>query len=305
MSQIKLFEIKNGNTRELQGGGESLEKSLQNLFEANLLTLLGVHFLATEYSTGRTHRGRIDTLGIDENGSPVIIEYKRAVSENVINQGLYYLDWLLDHQADFQLLVLEQRGAEAAEAIDWSAPRLICVAANYKKFDEHAVRQINRNIDLVRYVRFGEELLALELATTVSAEALQTTEESGTPTSKAKRTGDKPVAQSIDEMDDSMRDLYEALRAYLLGLGDDVNEKVLKLYVAFRKIRNFATVSVQKKNLQVYVHIDPASITLEDGFTRDVSSIGHWGTGDLEINIQNMDDLKKAEPFLLQGHEQR
>ncbi len=75
----------------------AIEKALQTLIERNLGALLGVRFLASEYSTGKTHGGRIDTLGIDENGSPVIIEYKRSTNENVINQGLFYLDWLLDH----------------------------------------------------------------------------------------------------------------------------------------------------------------------------------------------------------------
>jgi RecB family endonuclease NucS len=56
-----------------------------------------VRFLASEHATGRVHGGRIDTLGLDENHAPVIIEYKRAINENVINQGLFYLDWLLDH----------------------------------------------------------------------------------------------------------------------------------------------------------------------------------------------------------------
>ena len=77
-----------------------VEKSLQVLFEANLEALLGIRFLGTEHSTGPVHGGRIDTLGLDEDNSPVIIEYKRSVNENVINQGLFYLDWLLDGQAD-------------------------------------------------------------------------------------------------------------------------------------------------------------------------------------------------------------
>jgi hypothetical protein len=63
-------------------------------------TLFGVHFLKSEHSTGTKHRGRIDSLGIDETGSPVIFEYKRSRDENVINQGLFYLDWLLDHQPE-------------------------------------------------------------------------------------------------------------------------------------------------------------------------------------------------------------
>jgi hypothetical protein len=41
-------------------------------------------------------------------------------NENVINQGLFYLDWLLDHKADFKLLVLERYGPDAAASITWS-----------------------------------------------------------------------------------------------------------------------------------------------------------------------------------------
>ncbi|MBV8526541.1 MAG: hypothetical protein JOY71_31255 [Acetobacteraceae bacterium] len=75
MSDIKLFQIHNGRTAELVGQAVQIEKSLQRLFEANLETLLGIRFLAREYSTGPVHGGRIDTLGLDENGCPIIIEY--------------------------------------------------------------------------------------------------------------------------------------------------------------------------------------------------------------------------------------
>lgn len=118
-----------------------------------------MRFLASEYSTGKTHKGRIDTLGIDENCSPVIIEYKRALSENVINQGLFYLDWLLDHKAEFKFLVIERLGNQAGEAIEWSSPRLCCIASDFTKYDEHAVQQNNRNIELIRYRRYGDSLL--------------------------------------------------------------------------------------------------------------------------------------------------
>lgn len=110
MSDIKLFRLKKDGVEEFEASSVSLEKSLQTLIEKNLETLLGVCFLETEYSTGKSHGGRIDTLGIDENGCPVIIEYKRATNENVINQGLFYLDWLLDHKAEYKLLVMEKLG---------------------------------------------------------------------------------------------------------------------------------------------------------------------------------------------------
>ena len=79
------------------------------------------------------------------------MEYKRALNENVINQGLYYLDWLMDHKAEFKLLVMEKVGKDIADKIEWSMPRLLCIAGDFTKFDEYAVKQINRNIELIRY----------------------------------------------------------------------------------------------------------------------------------------------------------
>ncbi len=86
MSDIKLFKYHAGGVTELEGKAAVVEKELQQLIESNMEAFLGVRFLATEYNTGKTHRGRIDSLGLDENGCPVIIEYKRHTNENVINQ---------------------------------------------------------------------------------------------------------------------------------------------------------------------------------------------------------------------------
>ena len=162
MSDLKLFRLQSNNVTEIDGTSVALEKSLQTLIEQNLETFLGVRFLASEFSTGREHGGRMDTLGLDENGCPVIIEYKRATNVNVINQGLFYLDWLVTHRGDFEMLVLKKFGQEKAQTVEWSAPRLICIAGDFSKYDEHAIKQMNRNIELIRYIRFGDDLLLLE-----------------------------------------------------------------------------------------------------------------------------------------------
>jgi len=72
--------------------------------------------------------------------------------------------------------------------------------------------------------------------------------------------------------------MYEALKVYTEALGDDVQVKTLKFYIAFKRINNFACVEIfhQKNEIKVYLKIDPHTITLEKGFSRDVSNIGHW-----------------------------
>jgi predicted transport protein len=305
MSDIKLFRTGGDRIEELEGTSVALERSLQTLIEGHLDAFLGIRFLATEYSTGKTHAGRIDTLGIDENGSPCIIEYKRASNENVINQGLFYLDWLLDHKGEFELLVMKKLGAQAAEGIEWGNPRLLCIAGGFTRYDEHAVQQINRNIELLRYLRFGDDLLLLELVNAVEATS-SLDDEPVTGGGKAKpKYKDKTVADQLAHASPKLTDLYEALKATLVSLGDDVQIKMLKLYIAFKRLKNFASVEVQagQDRLIVYVKVDPDSITLEDGFTRDVREVGHWGTGDLEIALRTLDDLEKAKPLLIKSYE--
>lgn len=302
MSDIKLFRIANGLVSELEGSSVALEKSLQNLIEKHLDAFLGVKFVASEYSTGKTHAGRIDTLGLDENNCPVIIEYKRSLNENVINQGLFYLDWLLDHRAEFTLLCMKVL-ATSEEQIDWSAPRLICVAGDFTKYDEHAVSQINRNIELVRYRRYGDEFMIFELVNSSTGTTPELTS-TGSVSHKAK-TSEKTVSEYLDQSPDDLRDLYQAFEDFALALGDDVTRKALKLYFAFRRIKNFACVEVhpQAKKLVVFVKIDPDSVELEPGFTRDVRKIGHFGTGDLEITITTLDDLERAKPLIVTSYE--
>lgn len=315
MSDIKLFRLLTGKAFELQGDASDLEKPLQTLIEANLEPLLGIRFLATEYSTGKTHAGRIDSLGLDENNCPVILEYKRSVGENVINQGQFYLDWLMDHQAEFKLLVMDKLGNPAANAIDWTAPRLVCIAADFTKYDGHAVQQINRNIELIRYRRFGDELLLLELANATSANAgkassskvVKPTKTAAAPaaesTSAKGSGGDRSYADWLPLLPSQLSELVASLEGHVLSLGDDVQRKELKLYLAFKRLKNFATVVPQKNRLLLYLHLDPAKVHPLPVNAQDVSQKGHWGTGDLELSLASLADLEAAKALILAAYE--
>jgi predicted transport protein len=276
--------------------------------------LLGVRFIASEYSTGPVHGGRIDTLGLDEDGAPVVIEYKRAVNQNVINQGLFYLDWLMDHRKDFEWLVLEKLGSQVAKAVDWSAARLLCIAGDFTRHDEHAVNQIQRQIELLRYRKFGDQLLMIELVhapkiaeTTPGSGPLAATTTGG---GNSKPEASDPYASQrigyrLTNAPQGIRDIYEALASFLVGLGDDVQVKELKYYFAFKCIKNFACVEVfpQAKAVTAYLRLNPTTVDVEPGFTRDVRKIGHYGTGDLEVTMRTMDDFAKAQPLLQRAYE--
>ena len=312
MADLKLFRIAGTVASELPVSALQIEKSLQSLFEANLEAILGVRFLATEYATGAVHGGRIDTLGIDEIGSPVIIEYKRAISENVINQGLFYLDWLMDHQKEFQWLVMSRLGQDQAEKVEWSAPRLLCIANDFTRYDEHAVKQIARNIELLRYRRFDGDMLAVELlhATASIRRPLSPTKPPLTSTSNDRGDVDPYLSHRIDyrlgNASVALREVWDAAVIILQSFGDDIQVNIVKSYHAFKKIKNFACLEIypSARTVVAYLKLNPDSVSLEKGFTRDVRTIGHFGTGDLEVVMRSLEDVKKAEPLFARAYEE-
>lgn len=293
MADIKLFSLK-GQVKELNSNQVPLEKELQQLLEQNMSTFFGVTFLKSEY---RITNGCMDSIGIDENNCPVIFEYKRSVNENVINQGLFYLDWLLDHKADFKLLVMDILGSEQADKIDWSMPCVICVANDFTKFDEHAVNQMQRNIKLVKYKKFGNDLISLEYLNAPQVQPIEF-DDGFVKQTKKSNSKDKDFDQYFNEAGIKNQNLFYSVRDYILSLGDDVSENRLKLYVAFKKVRNIICAEVYRNNVCLHLRLNPDTVDLAQGFIEDVRNKGHWGTGDLRINLKSVEDFEKAKPLL-------
>ena len=296
MGDYKLFQYGENGVSELSGNFSEYERDLQALMETNLEAFLGVRLLAHEHGTGKSQRGHIDTLGLDENGCPVIIEFKRRSNENVITQGLYYLDWLLDHQAEFTALVEKRLGRMEAAKIEFSWPRIICVASEFSRYDERAVAQIDRSVELVRYKLFGDGLILLEMVNSSLAPFM---------------TGELPQAQGGDSvgmpvslqsrikaMNADVERLYLDLLAFGESLGEDVSIKFLKHYIAMTRFKNFTCVQPSRTLLKVWLNLDPDDIPLEDGFSRDVREVGHHSTGNVEINLRKAADFERVKPLI-------
>ena len=298
VADIKLFKIK-PEVKELAVSSVALERDLQTLLENNMQTFLGVTFLKSEYSITS---GRIDSIGIDENNCPVIIEYKRSMSENVINQGLFYLDWLLDHKADFKLLVIDELGMDKANEIDWSMPCVICVANDFTKYDEHAVNQMQKNIRLVRYKLFDDDLILLEQVNNPRVAPIKEPISKELSTSIKGKT-DKTFDEQLATADPKIVQIYENIHDYIMSLGDDVSENRLKHYSAYKKLKNIVCLEIRKRSSVVYLKLNPSEVELVEGFCRDVSNIGHWGTGDVELTIKEDADFVKAKDYILKSYQ--
>jgi hypothetical protein len=165
---MPIFQIYNNKIKQLKTTNFKNEKELQTLIENNLEEIFGIKFIASEFPTGEKHGGRIDTLGLDENNSPVIIEYKWGESESVINQGLFYLDWLVDHKGDFQVAVEKKLGKKIK--IDWGQPRLILIARSFSKYDKYAINRMSENIELWTYALYENGIFEINIEGSSQAE---------------------------------------------------------------------------------------------------------------------------------------
>src|SRR5205807_283047 len=141
---MPLFTRSNDKLGQVSLTNFSSEKELQKLIEGNLDAIFKCRFVASEFSTGAQHSGRIDTLALSEDDNPVIIEYKKVESSQLITQSLFYLSWIIDHRGDFEIAAQKALGAKIE--VDWSDVRVICISPNYSRYDLHAASVLREKL---------------------------------------------------------------------------------------------------------------------------------------------------------------
>lgn len=298
---MALFSVQGGNVKKVPPIKVGLEKDIQKLFESNLKEILDITFLKSEYSTSSS--GRIDTLGIDNNGAPAIIEYKRTHNSSVINQGISYLRWLLDHKADFELLVRE---AKVNIKIDWASPRVICVAESYNKFDLDTAELLPIRIELLKYRIYQNNVLLVDL---------ETPQKTRIPTSgvfekskKEKVTKKKEkytLKDHLSKTNQKGRQIFEALNEKIIELDESIIVEPKALYIAYKLVTNFADVVIMKKYaLKIFLNMPSGELNDPDGIARDLTKPkkGHWGNGDYEIKLKAEEQIDKVFDLIKQSY---
>ena len=302
---MPLFHIQNRSLKPISQKNFEQEKQLQSMIEANLEPAFNCRFIASEFSTGAIHAGRIDTLALSEECNPVIIEYKKVESSELITQSLFYLYWIRDHRGDFEIAVRQTLGSEIE--VDWSDTRVICIAPNFRKYDIHAVQVMGANIELWKYRLFENDTLYLEEVFQQTVSTSLSIEDSGKnpimvaagkKAAQTRATGTYTFDQHLERKPENIRHLVRLIQEYIINLDPAIEEVPKKLYVAYKTSQNIACMEVQQRRILLYLKLDPARITPLPAGARDVSSIGHFGTGDLEFAITSEDDIEAVIPLI-------
>jgi predicted transport protein len=306
---MPLFEILNQRLTVLEQSNFALERNLHNLIESNLETIFNCRLVKSELSTGYQHAGRIDTLALSEDNNPVIIEYKKVESSELINQSLYYLAWLKDHRGDFERAVQKSLGNSIE--VDWSEVRVICIAPNYKKYDLYAVQMMGANIELWSYHLFQNKFLYLEKVLQTGYSPLPSDQmevvdngknpimvTAGKKAALTRATGVYTVEQHFEGKSDEVKDLAFAIQEFIMGLDSSIQEVPKKNYIAYKISQNIVCMEMQNQRVLLWLKLNPKEIQNPPANSRDMTKKGHYGTGDFGISIGNMNELEIAKPFI-------
>ena len=102
-----------------------------------------------------------------------------------------------------------------------------------------------------------------------------------------------------------MRELFESLRREIIALDPCVNEEFLKLYVAYKAETNFVDIVPQSKQLRLSLNMRFPDITDPRGICKDVSGLGRWGNGDIEVKLSQKNDVPYVMGLIRQSLEQQ
>jgi len=110
---------------------------------------------------------------------------------------------------------------------------------------------------------------------------------------------DAATAYTIDDHPNlvtaNMRAVFEAFRKAVLALDPCVSEEFLKLYVAYKAETNFVDVVPQAKRLRLSLNMRFTEVNDPKGLCKDVTDIGRWGNGDVEVGLSTLEEL----PYVL------
>jgi predicted transport protein len=301
---MPLFEMAGDSLNPVEQTNFALEKELQNLIEKNLAVVFNCRFVASEFSTGTLHAGRIDSLALSEDNNPVIIEYKKVESSELINQSLFYLHWIQDHKGDFEIAV--QRVLGNGIEVDWSDIRVICIAPNYKKYDLHAVQVMGANIELWKYRLFKNHSLYLEevFQATKSPTTIQgngknpVMVEAGRKAAQVRINATYTFEEHLEGKPTAIQTLMHSIREFIVGLDPAIEEVPKKFYVAYKISQNIVCMEPQSRNIKLFLKLSARNIEVPPTSYRNVTEIGHYGTGDSEFTICSEEEFEQVKPFI-------
>ena len=268
---MSIYKINNNKANQLplKQNGFGNEFALRDFFAENdnLYNILGIKFLAKEY---QIPNGRIDTLGIDENGSPVIIEYKWKENDDVLSQGLFYLDWLRNNKPHFELIARNKLGNDTE--VLWSKPRVVLIAQGFNRYIKSAVRAI-QNVELKTYNVYEDNILQIENEYSPYPEVAREIKSVVNDNQEAEETYN--LEYHLNKTSEKLQEKFQELREMLLQLPDVEEILEQKSGITYRTTRSFSRFEFRANSIQILIRDPKYEIDIH-AIVKDVTN-NNWG----------------------------
>ena len=281
---------------ELREIGFPTEKEMQKFCEKNMETLLGLRFVASEFSVAQF---RFDSVAYNAaSNSFVIIEYKNDRNFSVVDQGYSYISTLLNHKADFVLKYNQVFGvSKGLEDFDWSQVRVFFVAPQYTKYQLNSINFSDLPMELWKIKRYEQGIIQFEsIKPTIAGASISGyVSAANTAALDPAHAADVPAEVIVYTEDDRLKDgsdasraLYFELRDYIMSLNEDISIKPTKLYVAFQlNNHHLADIKLQRNSIVLWLNAQYGILDDPRHLITDVTHIGHHGNGNCQIKISD------------------
>ena len=127
--------------------------------------------------------------------------------------------------------------------------------------------------------------------------------------SKTYQNKDTNSAYSLDDhpylKSDLLKKLFDTLRQEIMALDPSVTEEFLKLYIAYKAETNFVDVVPQAKRLSLTLNMKFSELNDPRKICKDITDLGHWGNGDIEVGLESLDDLPYVMGLIRQSFEKQ
>ena len=96
--------------------------------------------------------------------------------------------------------------------------------------------------------------------------------------------------------------LFETLDRRIMNLSPAVKREYKKLYIAYKLDTNFVDIVVQKQRLRISVNMKFSEVYDPNGICRDVTGLGRWGNGDVELFMEHTSDIDRVMEIIEQSY---
>lgn len=279
-----------------------LEREVQRLFENNLGAIMGIELVKSEFTIKNK---RIDTLGFDPQSKAfIIIEYKRDKNSSVVDQGVTYLNLMLQNKSDFVLEYNECMNKNLKrDEIDWSQTRVAIVSSSFTENQKEATNFKDLGIELWEVKRYENDVISIvpikKSGSAVSIKpVMQNKAELKQVSSEIKVYTEE---DHLNGKSDETVGLYERFKQAIINLGDNIEIVPKKYYIAFKQSSNVCDISIQRSSLILFINIRKGLLDDPKELARDVSETGHWGNGDYQVKVSDDKNLEYIMSLIKQA----